>query len=188
MRRRMTGFLTSLEEAELAARSGKVAQRLMETEQWKSAHVVLCYLAMPHELDTSRLIDAARASGKRLAVPRIEGGVIRFLYLPAGTTTLSRDSWGIPVPEPSWEPFEPAAAGRVLVAAPGLAFDRRGNRLGRGKGFYDGFLRAARAAPGSDLVVIGLCFSEQLVDEVPHDERDEPLQGVVTDRETVIVS
>jgi 5-formyltetrahydrofolate cyclo-ligase len=72
------------------------------------------------------------------------------------------------------------------VAAPGLAFDRSCNRLGRGKGFYDRFLAAARVA-SRDLVAIGICLAEQLVQDVPCDPHDQPLDGVITDRETLLV-
>ncbi len=71
------------------------------------------------------------------------------------------------------------------MTAPGLAFDRHGNRLGRGKGYYDRFLTRARADwPG--LVALGICFSGQLVDAVPYGSRDRPVDGVVTE-ETVVM-
>ena len=187
MRSRMTALLETIPGRDSAERSHAVAQRFMATEAWRRARIILCFLSMPNELDTAPLIAAAGRAGKRVAVPRIEKGVIRFLYLPAGEVELARDRWGIPVPEPAWEPFVPESTPGVLVATPGLAFDRQGNRLGRGKGYYDGFLRTARAASGTDLTAIGVCFSEQLVAEVPHDERDQRLDGVVSDSESVIV-
>ena len=85
-----------------------------------------------------------------------------------------------------WPVLDLAGAGKVLVAAPGLAFDRSGNRLGRGKGYYDRFLTRARAA-GARLVVIAVCFSGQLVGEVPHAHDDQPVDGVVTDTETLLI-
>ncbi|HVO38657.1 MAG TPA: 5-formyltetrahydrofolate cyclo-ligase [Spirochaetia bacterium] len=188
MRRRMTELLASLSQNEIARRSAAAARRFMDTEAWSRSDTILCFLSMPRELDTDGLIAAARASGRRVAVPRIEGGVIRFLFLPPDAGTLPRDAWGIPVPDPAWEPFDPRDARGALVAAPGLAFDRAGNRLGRGKGFYDGFLRSARAAGGAGFTAIGLCLSEQIVEEVPHTERDERLQGVVSDLESVLLS
>jgi 5-formyltetrahydrofolate cyclo-ligase len=188
MRRRMTELLASISDSERALRSAAAAHRFVETAAWKRSGTILCFLSMPRELDTSGLIAAARASGRRVAVPRIEGDVIRFVYLPPGSETLPRDAWGIPVPDPSWEPFVLREARRALVAAPGLAFDRAGNRLGRGRGYYDAFLRSAEAARGAGLTAIGLCFSEQLVEEVPHTDRDVRLQGVVSDLESVLLS
>ena len=79
-------------------------------------------------------------------------------------------------------PVEPADPETIdLVLAPGLAFDRAGNRLGRGGGFFDRFLPLTRAT------VAGLCFSCQLIDEVPCSAGDVPVDLVVTELETIQV-
>jgi len=186
MRGQMKRVLDAIGEDDLRARSVAVAERFTRTGAWADADTVLCFLSMPHEIRTGSLIARARAAGKRVAVPRIEGDDIRFLLMPEEARGLSRDRWGIPVPDADWPPLLLAAAGRVLVAAPGLAFDRQGNRLGRGKGYYDRFLAGARqAAP--DLTVIAVCFSEQVVPAVPHGAGDQPLDGIVTESETIAV-
>jgi 5-formyltetrahydrofolate cyclo-ligase len=185
MRRRMTRILAAVEDGDLKERSRRVAERFARTDAWTTADTVLCFLSMPHELRTGALIGAARAGGKRVAVPRIEGEDIRFLIMPDSARGLPRDRWGIPVPSPDWPALALGRAGRVLVAAPGLAFDRQGNRIGRGKGYYDRFLAGAREeTPG--ITAIGVCLSEQVVEAVPHGARDERLDGVVTESETII--
>jgi len=185
MRRHMARVLGAIEDGDLRERSRRVAVRLARTDAWTDADTVLCFLSMPHEISTEALIDGARAGGKRVAVPRIDGDDIRFVVMPDASKDLARDKWGIPVPGANWPALALARADRVLVTAPGLAFDREGNRLGRGKGYYDRFLSRARAeVPG--MSVIGVCFSEQLVTEVPHGERDQMLDGVVTEIETII--
>ncbi|HTP60074.1 MAG TPA: 5-formyltetrahydrofolate cyclo-ligase [Spirochaetia bacterium] len=185
----MERVLADMDPGDLARRSARVAFRFQDTRAWRDARVVLCFLAMPHELDTGGIIRGAYASGKRVAVPRIQGDVIRFFFLPIDVPvdagSLPRDRWGIPVPRPEWEPLAFPLDARVLVATPGLAFDHAGNRLGRGKGYYDRFLQEARAAAGERLTALGVCFSEQLVEHVPHTDTDQRLDGVVTDSETV---
>jgi 5-formyltetrahydrofolate cyclo-ligase len=185
MRREMQGFLDAMSGEDLAERSARVAVRLAETAAWTWMEVLLSFLSMPREIATHRLIRAAYAAGKSVAVPRIEEGDIRFLCLPPDAPPPPRDRWGIPVPDPAWPALDPARAGRMLVAAPGLAFDRKGNRLGRGKGYYDRFLSRARAS-GAQCLVLGICFSNQLVHEVPHSDHDEPVDGVVTETETIL--
>jgi len=186
MRETMQAFLGAMSAADLAGRSAKVAQRFQETGGWTWMDTLLSFLSMPHEIGTQPIHRAARAAGKPVAVPLIDGKDIRFLVMPTGAPTPPRDRWGIPVPDPSWPVLDLARAGKMLVAAPGLAFDRSGNRLGRGKGYYDRFLSRARAA-GAPLVVIAVCFSEQVVDAVPHAETDQPVDGVVTDTETLLM-
>ena len=196
MRRWMKARLAAIRPADLQAGSARAVERFQQTGAWMWMDVLFCFLSMPGELATDGLIRAARAAGKAVAVPRIEGDDIRFVYLPAetgaaaggaGAAEPARDRWGIPVPNPSWPGVEPARAGRVLVCTPGLAFDRQGNRLGRGKGYYDRFLSRARAA-GARMVCIGICLGEQVVDDVPHGDTDQPLDGLVTDLETTLFS
>jgi 5-formyltetrahydrofolate cyclo-ligase len=187
MRAAMKRLMNGIDPADLADRSAAIARRFSLTEAWARADTVLCFLSMPHELDTADLILAARARGKAVAVPRIERNDIRFVVMPPDTVELLRDAWGIPEPDPAWLPLDLAHAAHLLVAAPGLAFDRQGNRLGRGKGYYDRFLVGARRAVKS-ITALGICLSEQLVDAVPHGERDQRLDGIVTEKETILVT
>lgn len=185
MRKVMNDLLRGLARGELADRSARVAARLTATDAWRAADAVLTFLSMPHEIETAPIIAAARTARKTVAVPLMDGDDIRFVVLPPEAGELPRDRWGIPVPDPAWAAFEPARAARPLVTTPGLAFDRHGNRLGRGKGFYDRFLTRARA-DCSDLIALGICFEAQLVDAVPYSSRDRPVDGVVTE-ETVVM-
>jgi 5-formyltetrahydrofolate cyclo-ligase len=187
MRAVMKGLLSRIPAADLAERSRLVARRLAETEAWQDADTVLGFLSMPHELDTAELLASARAGGKQVAVPLIDGEDIRFLLLAQDPALLPRDRWGIPVPDPAWAEMQPALAGRILVAAPGLAFDRKGGRLGRGKCYYDRFLARARAQ-ARHVTVLGICLSEQVVETVPTEAHDVPLDGLVTERETILVA
>jgi 5-formyltetrahydrofolate cyclo-ligase len=185
MRGEMKGFLAALSAAELQDRSRRAAERFQQVGAWMWMDILFCFLSMPGELATEGLIHAARKDGKSVAVPRMEDGDIRFVALPADAPEPPRDRWGIPVPDPAWPGVDLARAGRILVCAPGLAFDRQGNRLGRGRGYYDRFLTRARAS-GAGLVAIGICFSGQVVTEVPHGAADQRLDGLVTDGETVL--
>ena len=185
MRAAMKRLLAGIDAPDLARRIAFVGGRLVLTDAWNRADTVLCFLSMPHELDTAGMISEARAGGKAVAVPCIEKDDIRFVVMPPDAGELPRDAWGIPEPDPAWLPVDLRRAARVLVAVPGLAFDRQGNRLGRGKGYYDRFLATARRAAKS-VTALGVCLSEQLVDAVPHGERDQRLDGVITERETIL--
>ena len=149
---------------------------------------MLAFLSMPTEIDTAPIIEAALGAGKRVAVPRIEGGDIAFVELAPDWRSWPRDRWDIPVP-PATAPVLSTAAiasAPAIALVPGLAFDTHGGRLGRGKGYYDRFLsalsreRSAPAAAASPVPfsAIGYGFSEQLLDSVPMDARDVPLDGL----------
>jgi 5-formyltetrahydrofolate cyclo-ligase len=185
MRSAMKKLLGGIAETDLRKRSARIARRLERTQAWKRSGTLLCFLSMPHEMDTTSVITSARAQGKTVAVPRIEGNDICFVVMPPDAGPLSRDRWGIPEPDSAWPLLDLARAGDVLVAVPGLAFDRQGNRLGRGKGYFDRFLAGARRIAKS-VTALGVCFSEQLVGAVPHGDSDQPLDGAVTERETIM--
>ena len=186
LRRSMKRALAGIGPGLIAEASAAVARRLSASEAWKGSRLLLCFLSMPGELDTAPLITAALADGKTVAVPRVEGSSIEFRLLASDPRALPRDRWGIPVPDPAWPAADLRSGAPVLVVTPGLAFDRRGNRLGRGGGYYDGFLRTARGDPALSLAAIGVCLSVQLVAEAPHDERDERVDGVATDEELIL--
>ncbi|HET6487196.1 MAG TPA: 5-formyltetrahydrofolate cyclo-ligase [Spirochaetia bacterium] len=185
LRREIQSRLRRIAREDLSARSRRVAIRLQAEAAWKTADSILCFLSMPHEIETAAIIEAAVRDHGAAAVPRIEGERIRFVLLPSGEPDLERDRFGIPVPGPDWPQWDSDGAGRILVVTPGLAFDRDGNRLGRGKGYYDRFLQECRARVGDRLVALGVCFEEQLVEAVPHTERDQTVDGVVTEARTV---
>jgi 5-formyltetrahydrofolate cyclo-ligase len=185
MRALMKARLGEIRPEDMARRSGQVAERLAAMQQWSGADTLLCFLSMPHEIVTGPIIQAARAAGKAVAVPRIVGGDIRFLIMPLSTGKLPLDRWNIPVPDPLWPPLDPPGAGRILVACPGLAFDREGNRLGRGKGYYDRFLtRLWQEA--REVFTVGVCLSEQLMPSLPHEDYDQRMDALVTENETVV--
>jgi 5-formyltetrahydrofolate cyclo-ligase len=187
MREGMQRVLREMPAPEAARKSAEVARRLASTREWAEAGTILAFLSLPREIDTLPLIEAARAAGKRVAVPRIQGDDLVFHYLVTDGPPLRKGSLGLREPDPSWPVFDTGAlpGGGVLVAAPGLAFDRSGHRLGRGKGFYDRYLSALRGAAPGRVRVLAVCYSEQVVGEVPHDGRDQAVDGVVTEAETL---
>ena len=186
VRRRMKVVLAGIPPADLASRSAHAAARLIATHWWHRAGVVLAFLAMPGEPDPRGVVALARAEGKTAAAPLIVDGEIEFRLIAGDPGRLARGNWGIPQPDPSWPAWAPwpDPAG-ILVVTPGLAFDAGLHRLGRGGGYYDRFLARLRAMPGIRCTAVGFCLEEQIVDGLPHDDRDQRVDAIVTDRRTI---
>jgi len=183
-RRRARALAASLPPAAVAEESRAAAALLLSRPEFAEAELLLVFLSMPGEIDTAPLVEAALAAGKRVAAPRIEGGDLAFVPLGRDWRDWPPDRWGIPDPPASARALGTAELGRlrVLVAAPGLLFDAEGRRLGRGKGFYDRFLRGAREAAregGGSLVACGYALSVQLVPEAPAGPGDEAVDLVI---------
>lgn len=140
------------------------------------------YCALAGEVPTERIRREYLAAGARLYYPRVTGkGTLAFYPHREG------DGWetgpyGILEPSnPAGD--EPRVSGWDIVVVPGLAFDRRGNRLGRGFGYYDRFLGAL---PES-VPRVGLASADQLVREVPVDAWDVPVHALVTEEGVIRV-
>ncbi len=138
--------------------------------------MVFCYVALPYEVQTWRLIEVMLAKAKRVVVPVVKPGTRLLacseIYDP--NTELAPGAFGV------WEPLpalrRPVAAGRIdLALIPGLAFDREGYRLGHGLGFFDRWLeRLPRTTP-----TVGLSYACQLFDCLPMAAHDRAVTQVL---------
>jgi len=167
-----------------AEASGAITERVLSLPEWAAARTVALFrpIVKKGEVDTSALDVAARAAGKRVAYPVIEGDEpliedcsmgFRFVDDVSSFTDQGR---GFPEP-----PRDGAPASELdLVIVPGLAFDPAGHRLGYGAGLYD---RSLPRFPSSRTV--GVAFDFQLLMELPHGDHDVPVEVVVTDRRVI---
>ena len=178
------------------------AERLKSHPRWQSAGAVLLYASLPSEIDTSPLFCLARSSGKAVFFPRIEAEHIHFYQVDDERDLEDRGPLRIPEPGgglvslSQWlaeqaslnksdiapEKGETGERMRICGIIPGLAFDRQGGRLGRGKGYYDRFLSSIEHAVSPlsmDLYTIGLCVPEQILDQLPRGPFDRPVNEVI---------
>jgi len=181
--------LAALDGPQIQGKSQSLAGKLFETSWWSNGQWLFIYIPMGGEVDTRFIVSRAYREGKQVAIPRMEGEDLAFYFYDGRTESLLPNQFGILEPDPAWKPVDPfvPTGKRLLILTPGLAFDRQGRRLGRGKGFYDRFLCGLRKAhpAGSGSWAVGLAFAEQLVERVPVSDHDELLEGIVTDREVI---
>lgn len=183
--------LNALSMETILAKSKRIEARLFDSRWWRRARVVYCYVSMPREVQTAEIRRRAIAEGKVLALPRVAGDEIRFHRMSEPDRPLVRSSFNIEEPAADLPPVDPgdgeaglplgAGADSALVIVPGLAFDLDRFRLGRGRGYYDRFLAAGLGS----ISTVGVCFEEQLVDEVPREAWDMRLDCVMTDERVI---
>lgn len=160
-------------------RSARILQRLVERPEYRDARTVMTYVGVGSEVATVPLIEAMLASGRRVVVPWCQPDDLRLFELRS-LGELEAAPYGLLEPGPALraEPGrEPEVAALDLVVVPGVAFDRRGGRLGHGKGYYDRLL--GRRSPGTP--AIALAFQCQMVEAVPMTERDVPVDIILTE-------
>lgn len=185
LRQHIKTILRQLAPETLREKSERITQRLMSSPAWHGAEVILGFCSLADEADTTALLAAALQAGKTVAIPRIVEDELVFHLLSETNAPYIVNTFGISEPASDWPIFRPEAHcdQHLLVLTPGLAFDRRCYRLGRGKGFYDRFLSQLRANSAIQAVTAGICFAEQLVERVPVSAHDLPVDMVVSERE-----
>ena len=156
---------------QLQAMSAEAVARLMALPQMAAAKTVMLYYSLPDEVSTHELADRLVERGKVVVLPVVTGPAEMKLRRYRSADDLSMGAFGIM--EPTGEPFT-SLAEIDLAVVPGMAFDTRGNRLGRGKGYYDRFLSQL-----SQATKVGLCFPFQKFPGVPTDENDVRMDLVI---------
>jgi len=168
--------ILSMSEEQKRIKSLKIISRLKSIEEFSEAKCIMVYVSKHDEVDTTGLIKDILQSGRRVVVPMVdkESGELAPCEI-SSLEELSPGAFGVREPKPG--------DARVvdvdeidLVIVPGRAFDKNCNRLGRGMGYFDRFLKKLNRSK-----TIGLAFSEQVFDSIPSDANDVKVDAVVTE-------
>jgi 5-formyltetrahydrofolate cyclo-ligase len=165
-----------------AAQSRSIIRTLLNHKEFQKADKILIYLSKDGEVGTDNLLGRAFELGKRVCVSVVdrENEELRVSELPGPDISFRLGSFG--VREPAEEDLNFVPPDQIdLVVAPGLAFDRRGGRIGYGKGYYDRLLSRL----GSHVPRIALAFDFQVLDAVPQDENDIRVDAIITEKSTM---
>jgi 5-formyltetrahydrofolate cyclo-ligase len=190
LRARISEVLAGLDAGRRRQAGVALAHRLAEVPAFEGAGTVMAFLSLPTEIDTWPTIRKCWSVGKRVAVPRVdppddtvplgERRMVPAVLPKAEVASLAEHAdvrtgtFGIPM-VPGAEPLDVSEID--LVLAPCQAVDRRGNRLGKGGGFYDRFL----AQTGLRATVVAVGYDEQMVESVPAGPHDRRVDMAVTD-------
>lgn len=193
LRNMMLGLRKDMSEEALGALSRLAQGNLLRQEAWKKAKTVALYKPTRNEVDTEALLDIAGIQCKTVFLPRVRSGRDKTMdfVICHGPQDMVKGAFGILEPTrrlPACVFTEPdkCPEGDHLIApppdifiVPGVAFDRGGQRLGYGGGYYDRFLSSPLLREHS--FFIGLAYSFQVVDSLPAESWDEPVNALCTD-------
>ena len=191
LRKRIKARLDQLGKESIERKSRLITEALFQCNCWREAGMVLCYLSFDGEVETKWIIDRAFEENKIVGVPRITGDLLIFCRISDRLHSLAENQWGIREPGRNLQQIDmrrqiSGVARKILIIVPGLAFDRQKNRLGRGRGFYDRFLTAARESRGGDIFTVALSFREQLVRSVPVSEHDRRVDMIIVEKQIIL--
>lgn len=178
LRKKILSRIMSESLGSLRQKSRLVAEKLFSLGAFQKAGCICIYVSLPREVDTRPIIDKCLRLGKKVLVPsvRVPARRLDFYEIKNRKQDLRRGAYGILEPRADRARFTNIEEAD-LVIVPGIVFDERNHRLGRGLGFYDRFLKKL----DKRVAKIGLAFSFQVVSRVPVEKHDYQLDKVITD-------
>lgn len=180
LRKQMRDKRISMSKEDRDIASHKIIARLLENPIYKNSTTIMAYASMPEEIQLKELFDSAFANDKTLAIPLIIGkGTMRPVFLPTVEDLVVGDFGIMTVRQDKRQFVDFSDIDCIIV--PGAAFDRSGNRLGLGGGYYDRFLKRAENPKR-----IALAFDYQLLDDkLPSEPHDAKMDVIITESETI---
>ena len=170
LRRKITLLKRAMTQEQIQQKSDELVKQFLATDWYQRAETIYGYLPYNQEVRTFALLERAIADGKRVAVPKVYGDDMKFIYM-TDLSLVEKSDFGIPEPIAD----EPVANDpTALVLMPGLAFDPEGHRLGYGGGFYDKFLEQEPNHP-----TLALCYEFQMLPHLETEAHDIPVDTVL---------
>ncbi|MDO4816200.1 MAG: 5-formyltetrahydrofolate cyclo-ligase [Bacillota bacterium] len=166
--------INELPESYICESNSKIREKFLASEEYKSSNCIFAYYSVGREVDTREIILRALQDGKRVALPvSLAAGKMIFREIH-DLDHMKPGLYGIPEPDLSCRHIECGDGDLIIV--PALSCDSRGNRLGRGAGYYDRFLE------NHNCVSVCLIRSRQMNDNIPTDKYDRRVQIVINEK------
>ena len=179
IRKEIQIYFKNMLPSDFILKSEQVLEKLEKLSVWKDAETVLIFLSLSDEIKTDNIINKALSSGKKTAVPRIKDNNLVFHIIESLDAEFITHHLGMDEPDETFAMIntETLRKENTLILVPGLAYDKNCFRLGRGKGFYDRFLSSL----DKDIPKIGIGYDFQIVESVPVEDHDFPLDFIITE-------
>ncbi len=178
IRRQLLNNRKILSKRAITEQSHRIAESLINSNMYRQSKNIMLYMATKSEVQTQEIIHSAQKEDKKIFIPLIirESNEIMPSLIQDFKTELTPGALGIMQPkEEYYRVVQPDILDLVIV--PGVAFTRQGQRLGRGGGYYDRFLSRL----GQHTVSVGLAFEMQIVEQIPTNEKDMPVDYIITE-------
>jgi len=172
----------SLSPEEIKNKSHKIFLNLLRTPVFLNSSNVMFYVSTRSEVQTEEMIKSSIMMGKKIFVPIIVADSINLVpsNLIDFDKELKKGKKGIFEPKEEYRRLS-SPKDLDLVILPGVAFDIEGNRIGRGLGYYDNFLKGINPSPNT----IALAFEMQIVEKIPTNEKDVPVNVIITEKRII---
>ena len=190
LRGEIKGRLKEVGREEFKAQGAASAALLRSSPIWSRYTTVFLFLSMNREIDTQPLLETALKDGKKVFAPKVSfvpNGSEKLVFYRVASAEGPWEKGAFGIREPAGG--VPAALDDfpALIVVPGLAFDKSGNRLGKGGGYYDRLL-GELDAEGRCFAALGLCMDFQIVGSVPVGEKDKKMDWILTQNQLIYIT
>lgn len=172
LEQRKNMLLSDVEE-----KSKAIVSNILSTTEYKNADCIYAYISTRNEVDLANLIEAAWTDGKRIAVPRVCGQDMSFYYIES-YADLEKGNFGISEPKDGAMQAEEKDA---LMLIPGVAYDKTGNRIGYGGGYYDRYLSGVH-----NHYIIAPAYEFQIVDTLVSEKHDIQVDEIISEIQDIL--
>lgn len=179
LRRQLIAIRKEISEVQRLEETGNICENLKGIKVLNETEVLLLYGAKLPEVALDSIFAWAVARGKKVCFPRVFGDEMDF-YWVHDVSELVPGNFGVREPN---ESCELATFDKAVCLVPGVGFDKTGNRMGYGKGYYDRYLSRSTA----EICKIGVCYDEQLLEEIPTQEHDIKMDLVVSASDVIYI-
>lgn len=185
LRKEILAKRNALSQQERCAKSVRIASKVITLEAFVQSEIILLYAPIKSEVDTQGIFLEAKRLGKEIYYPRVLGEQMEF-YRIEEETEYDISTYGIREPRPeSTKEYAPEKEDRVFVVMPGAVFDRDGNRIGYGGGYYDKYLqKLERLVPAGQICKAGLAYECQVIEpgRIVSEAHDVKLDYIITEK------
>ena len=176
IRTRINKIRQSFSKEKIIDKSRRVISQLLDFEQYKNANSIMSYISLDFEVNTKEFIkNELSKANKEIFVPFLEEDKIKVSRMKK-FNNIVKGNYGVLEPK-NKDIYE---EGIDIILVPGTAFDKKGRRIGFGKGYYDSFLKQYLYS-----LKIGIAFEEQIVDLIPEEEHDVQMDMIITDKRII---
>jgi len=167
-----------ISKSEVLEKSELIKNRLFEMKDFQQALTILFYVSYDNEVYTHDMIKESIKLGKNVIVPKSDKENRKLILSKLNNwEDLVKGAYGILEPKE----IDPISIDKIdLIIVPGVGFDKQGRRIGHGKGYYDNLLRNSKKT-----IHIGLAFEFQIVEKIPTEAHDVPVQKIITEKRVI---
>ena len=170
----------NLSQREIRRKSNQIKKKLLETDEFKQAYCIAFYVSYNNEVHTHDMIKDSLVNRKQVVVP-VTNKENKCLLLSKLERWNELEVGAYGILEPMKQHVKEISIGIIdIIIVPGVVFDEYGHRIGHGMGYYDDLLKTSLNA-----VHIGLAFEFQIVDALPAEEQDVPVDKIVTEKRII---